>query len=97
MRVVYKYALQLGKNEIYMPEDSELLTFQTQDNRMFIWAVVYTMLPDVVRKLNVRGTGQELSDNEQYIGTLQDPPFVWHLFEEVQMNKHTEGMDLNDE
>ncbi len=95
MKVVYKYNLGLGPNEITLPKDSKIVAFRMQEGKMCIWAVVYTMQPEEVRRLNVRGTGQELFDNEEHIATLQDPPYVWHLFEE-QVNMNTGG-DLNDE
>jgi len=37
-----------------------------------------------MRHFAVRGTGKAMGDwrsTDKYIGTVQIPPFVWHLFE----------------
>jgi hypothetical protein len=82
--------------KLNLPKDAMILTVQNQGTsfdflnfaKPFIWAVVDTEAPTQERTFVVLATGQEISRspdspeiNYSYIGTWQDPPNVWHLFE----------------
>lgn len=81
MRTIHKF--QLTAPEIPMPANAEVCTFQFQHGVPTIWAIVDT--DDVVelRRFHIFGTGHELPDEDRcaYVGTYQDGPMVWHLFE----------------
>ena len=67
---------------ILLPDDAQILTVQKQGHNYCIWAKVDTSRNYVPRKFVWHGTGtEELAPKHTYIGTVQDDPFVWHLFE----------------
>lgn len=89
MKSIWKYDVLIANFfEIEMPKDAEILSFQTQKNKLQIWAMVD---PDNVhekRIFRIIGTGQDIADNiagnpGNYIGTAQmeNGMLAWHLFE----------------
>jgi hypothetical protein len=84
---IWKYSLD---NIIEMPKGAEILTVDIQNGQMFnaqMWVKVNTENEMEKRMFEVIGTGQNFDDtNKKYIGTYQDGPFVWHVFE-----KHIDG------
>lgn len=86
-KTIWKYTLQVGKNEIPMPTGAQILTAQGQDNKLCIWCIVneleHTDMYEV-RKIIVFGTGHLLPpavDVSDWIATVQAGSFVWHVFE----------------
>ena len=79
---IWKYSLE---NVIEMPKGAEILTVDIQNGQMFnaqMWVKVDTENEMEKRMFEVIGTGQNFDDtNRKYIGTYQDGPFVWHVFE----------------
>ena len=79
---IWKYSLE---NIIEMPKGAEILTVDIQNGQMFnaqMWVKVDTENEMEKRMFEVIGTGQNFDDtNRKYIGTYQDGPFVWHVFE----------------
>jgi hypothetical protein len=79
---IWKYSLE---NVIEMPKGAEILTVDIQNGQMFnaqMWVKVNTENEMEKRMFEVIGTGQNFDDtNRKYIGTYQDGPFVWHVFE----------------
>jgi hypothetical protein len=79
---IWKYSLE---NVIEMPKGAEILTVDIQNGQMFnaqMWVKVDTENEMEKRMFEVIGTGQNFDDtNRRYIGTYQDGPFVWHVFE----------------
>jgi hypothetical protein len=82
VKQIWKYKVE---NIIEMPKGAEILTVQIQNGQMFnacIWAKVNPENELEKRQFVVIGTGHSFDDtNCEYIGTYQDGPFVWHLFE----------------
>lgn len=88
MKIIYKYPLQNrnrdGACEVFLPAAAEILTVGAQEGTICLWA-----LDDVLqglcrhnRTFFVIGTGHEMPECEvNYIGTVFDGPFVWHVFE----------------
>ena len=70
---------------IEMPKGAEILTVKMQSSfDTCLWALVDSEKETEKREFEIIGTGQEFdSDNRKYVGTWQDGPFVWHLFEVV--------------
>lgn len=79
---IWKYSLE---NVIEMPKGAEILKVDIQNGQMFnaqMWVKVNTENEVEKRMFEVIGTGQNFDDtNRKYIGTYQDGPFVWHVFE----------------
>jgi len=81
MKQIWKFRLN---TTIQMPMDAQILTVQKQDGEPTIWAMVNTENELETRNFTMVGTGNSFDDKDmKYIGTFQDSPFVWHLFENV--------------
>jgi len=86
---IYKYTFSGIENaEFEMPKGAEILCVQIQSHlavtAICIWALVDSLEARVERRrFMVIGTGHELYGvrNVKYVGTVQEPPFVWHIFE----------------
>jgi hypothetical protein len=85
IKQIWKYKVE---NVIEMPKEAEILSVQIQNGQMFnacIWVKVNPENELEKRQFEVIGTGHSFEDsNKEYIGTYQDGPFVWHLFENVK-------------
>ena len=81
MKRIYKYEFKEGSVE--MPIGAKILTIEDQDDRLYIWALVDTDAEYEFRYFTIVGTGQDFpeADDYTYINTIQDGPFVWHIFE----------------
>ena len=83
MKQIWKFPIDVGPQEIKMPKGADVLTVQMQGNTPCLWALVDIEAEKELRVFNLVGTGhicRSLKDN--YIGTFQMGPLVWHLFEE---------------
>ena len=87
---IWKYPLLINSYQVYkMPKGTEILSLQMQDGKPCIWALVSipqnAKLETEFRYFRTLGTGQQLDDHftgpYKFIGTYQDDPFVWHVFE----------------
>jgi hypothetical protein len=85
MKQIWKYTVD---NIIEMPKGAEVLTVQIQSAfNPCIWVKVDPKNELEKRQFVVIGTGQSFDDTDhKYVGTYQDAPFVWHLFEKVKNN-----------
>ena len=81
MLTIWKYPLTLRGLTIDMPAGATILTVQLQDETPTIWALVDPDRPCETRTFTIVGTGHRVPDGLGYVGTFQQPPFVWHLFE----------------
>jgi len=84
--VIYKYPVPLDKAffDLELPYKAKILAFQVQDGVPVIWALIDNDMVSEMRHFAIRGTGTRMNDwrsTDTYIGTVQMPPFVWHLFE----------------
>lgn len=83
--VIWKFLLTDDAIELMMPEGAKILDAQDQAGTWCLWAIVSPEKPRQKRKFRVFGTGHELPEGHfGYIGTIQQEPFVWHVFEELQ-------------
>lgn len=80
---IYKYPLTLDgfSEEIEMPLGARILTLQTQGDIPTLWAIVDPRELMETRLFGAIGTGHPVPANGSYVGTWQDGPYVWHLFE----------------
>lgn len=80
---IFKYSVTERDGErVKMPQDARILSIQYQGDQLCIWAVVSPDSRIVNRILQRIGTGWDIPENlGNYIGTVQDGPFVWHYFD----------------
>lgn len=81
MKTVYKYQItRVGK--IKLPVGASVVHTDKQNGDIFIWCLVDTEAPTEEREFVVMGTGWDLGDEPfQYIGTIMDNGYVWHVVE----------------
>jgi hypothetical protein len=80
--IILKYEVPIEDNfTIEIPDPFKILSFQVQNDRPYIWVQCEDInsKKDKV-KFSIVGTGHEIYFHGFYIGTVQLPPFVWHLF-----------------
>jgi len=85
MMVIYKYIVPIDKPffDLELALGAEILAFQVQNGTPVIWVLMDETFKKT-RHFAIRGTGEAMNDwrsTDIYIGTVQMPPFVWHLFE----------------
>jgi hypothetical protein len=82
---IWKQEIQTRTNMVRMPWPFTILSVQSQDNRLHLWAEVEADNPVIVtRCIEVYGTGWDIPphpDQKRFIGTAQTGPFVWHAYE----------------
>jgi hypothetical protein len=78
MKTIYKYKF---RGEIEMPEGAKIRSIQVRDGEIFLWCEVDKSKQLEIRRFNLVGTGQSFCDGDEYIGTVQQPLFVWHVYE----------------
>lgn len=82
-QVIYKYALEIkdGEQEFVLPEDFVVLDAQIQEGQLYMWLVHDTTNVKYAYKFVVLGTGQPFTyQSLVHVGTVQQGPFVWHVF-----------------
>ena len=86
MKQVWKYQLQITDNqELKIPNNSDILSFDIQNGIPCIWVLVTPIYRKVVRRFSLYGTGHDIKygdgKDRVFIGTIQTGPSVFHLFE----------------
>ena len=69
------------KSEVEIPEGFVPLHVAPQGGLIRLWAEVETNSPEKTHRFQIIGTGHEVPKGAQYLGTVLDPPFVWHLYQ----------------
>ncbi len=67
-----------------MPKGAEFLFVEQQGSNACAWFMVIADEPLEPRKFYIHGTGHEIPLGQRYLGTFQQSPFVWHLFEDFK-------------
>jgi hypothetical protein len=83
---IWKYPIDISQAPlaISMPFGARILTLQVQHGVPCLWALVNPTATKVARPFVVVGTGHKTPRHAgEYVGTWQDGPYVWHLFEEA--------------
>ncbi|NCT90237.1 hypothetical protein GXB85_04615 [Cellulomonas sp. APG4] len=80
---VWKFAVPITDQPVVeMPGWPQILSVAaTSPRELALWAVVDPDAEPVRHAFELRGTGHPLGRVGSHIATIQDPPFVWHLFE----------------
>ena len=88
MKRIFKYDIPVVDHfGLILPLNAEILTFQSQRESFYIWAIIEEGLNDEKRYFRLAGTGHDLTEDspkiKKYIGTAQiaDGGLVFHLFE----------------
>lgn len=80
-KVIYKYDLPAPSCRVMMPADSRILSLQYQNGVACVWALLSNgAVQDAEFAFDIYGTGHSIASDAEYIGTLQQGPFVWHYF-----------------
>jgi hypothetical protein len=80
MRTVWKYQLDVGRNLLEVPRNPKWLAVGQQNGRMMVWVEVDDEANEVTYELQVVGTGCVAPSAGRYIGTVQTPPYVRHVY-----------------
>lgn len=82
MKLIYKYPLELGLNELEIPY-VKIISVINRGSHLSLYVVVDVTIPDKKLQVAVCNTGQELEDSilhGQFLGTVTDGMFVRHVF-----------------
>ncbi len=87
MKTIWKFPLVLGSlNEFAIPRPATPLFIGTQLEKEWevcVWCEIEDDREPVRRIFAVHGTGHQIGDNERHVGSVQVPPFVWHVYEVI--------------
>lgn len=87
MITIYKYKINItDKQTLNLPTDAEFLKIGTQNDVLYIWAMVNTSKKIIPYDIVIFGTGHEIKSWEtlKHIGSFQHKnTFVWHVFHEL--------------
>lgn len=86
MRTIWKYVLELTEvRQTYeIPAGSVVrhVGQDTQSRNPTIWVEVPdTTAITMSRGFLIRGTGHDVPRDCDYVGSMYDAPFIWHIFE----------------
>lgn len=84
MKTIYKYQLEItDEQEVALPLGAQILSVQMQNGILCLWAFVDSEAYPIARTIRVFGTGNPFPElgTHQHLGTVQQPPCVWHVFE----------------
>lgn len=71
----------LGEVTHEMRRGHRIVHLAVQDDELQMWSVGPWDGPIETRTFEVHGTGHDIPGDRVYVGTVQAPPFVWHVFE----------------
>ncbi len=80
---IWKFPLEIQSLQLVpMPKGARLLSVQVQGGTICLWAEVDLDASEILRHIWMPGTGHDLYDGDTtFIGTVQTPPFVWHVYD----------------
>lgn len=82
MHKVFKYQFSGLEIETFqIPRAARIVYVDVQHGYTTMWALVDTENEMSIRRFQIVGTGHEIPFQGSYIGSVQMPPFVWHVFE----------------
>lgn len=79
MRTVFKY--KIDDFGIKVPGGSKVVLIGRQGCDWYVWLDHETTAQPETRIFTVVGTGHPIPDGATHVGSFQDPPFVWHVYE----------------
>ena len=79
---VFKYPGRFNE-PVSIPKGARILSVGAQGHSLFLWAIVDVAAPLVNRRIDVKATGQQFTqDPGKYLGMVQHGNFVWHFFDD---------------
>lgn len=83
MNTIFKYAISTSGVTLQLPRDAKPLTVQNQHGEPQMWVLLDPGAPLVNRRFAMFGTGHDVPNNANYIGTVQfsGGQLIFHLFE----------------
>lgn len=81
---IFKYPLRtIDFQNVAMPTGARILCCQNQHGDITLWAEVDADAKHEMRTFAVVGTGNPMPTNVglRYIGSVQQLPFMWHVYE----------------
>ena len=88
MKTIWKYEIRAMPSfqELMVPKGSEFLSAQMQNDLLCLWFKVDSlMIEHECKSFVIFGTGQKFDDTGlNFLSTVQDGRYVWHLFEVAQ-------------
>jgi len=79
---VYKHELDMGVTLVGMQGDP--VHFGFQGGKPFVWAEHHPNEEMLEYRFEIVGTGHDIDGDVWHIGTCQEGPFVWHLYQHVK-------------
>jgi hypothetical protein len=86
VKTVFKYSIDIlpGRiQEIELKKGWKFLSSQIQDRSICIWAEVDPDEMPLTELFALIGTGWEIPIDSEHLATIQNPPFVWHLYKKI--------------
>lgn len=82
MMTIWKFPISIiDEQTVDMPIGAKILSVKMRDGTICIWAIVDTNAKNEQRKIGIVGTGNLFwCFNCDFLGTVIDGPFVWHVF-----------------
>lgn len=82
---ILKYQLNFNDRvqTILLREGAILRSLQVQARTPTLWVEVDPDAPEEYVTFHIVGTGWDIPSGLDYIGTLQDGPYVWHFFKKL--------------
>jgi hypothetical protein len=74
--MIYKYPLGLYN----LPSGSRILDAQYQYDTIYVWVDISDSSTMESFNFFMVATGDNPPDIAEYIATVQEPPFVWHIY-----------------
>ena len=86
MKSIFKYQISYSApTEIQLPMDSKVISADLDPHGdLCIWALVdpeNTMIPRVFMVVGTGWSMEDEIDNWEFIGTVRQGPYMWHVFE----------------
>jgi len=81
---IYKYPISAQMDlTIQMPVDARVVHVgRDHSQQPCLWVLLTPGPATQSRKFGIYGTGGQVPDHWEYVGTYADLPYVWHVFEE---------------
>ncbi len=91
MKTIWKFPMPAPRCVIDMPAGAQVIRVSRQPpSNICIWAIVESDNATEKRLFAAVGTGHAIPLDGRYLGTWDDGPFVWHLFEPSQSDRGAE-------
>lgn len=82
MKTVHKFRMEDDHTSFLMHPEAAVVSVEKQNGDICIWVETPFENESVVtRSFQIFGTGHAIPDKSIHCGSVQDAPFVWHLYE----------------